>query len=452
MNDPHFYTLREISQLRDVHSFSGKGRPAWVRLFFFRGKWGAFDMTGCLWPLALPSRAGGMPSDFLTLGLDRVAFAPDDASGFLQADFLDVVQPSFSSGRMQVLVERWLSRELPHEAPDVTFWFPSSPVSQFSAHEDFQRAKRLTDAWFRSRGYLAFDAPTLVESGGVEEHLTPMRTSWEENGRAVVFELPTSPEFALKKALAMGHPRVFSLARAFRNGNELGRWHRPEFTMLEWYAARQDLSGLIHETFFFLRDLALNFSANLSLGCEPLVVTVAELYEQHFGFAIAEVEGDPRAFFNALSRSEHQLSIQESDEWTLLFWKSFMDVIEPQLRSIPLIFVRDFPSCFSSLARVCPKTGVALRFEAFLHGVEVCNGYDELIDVKELGQRWDAVLKQRKDLARDHHFLEAMGFGLGPCAGNALGLDRVVSLLRGNNALAVDSGLSPWVAMGLETV
>lgn len=237
--------------------------------------------------------------------------------------------------------------------------------------------------------------------------------------------LQTSPEFALKRLLAQGSGDVYSLGTVFRN-DEQGRWHSPEFTMLEWYRLGFDHHDLMNEVESLVHSVWPSMPVLERLSHR-------ELYEQILGV-------------DSLSASVEQLkdraqNLQECPftETSRVFWLDLLWVIgiEPALQD-RACFVYDFPIEQAALARLGNSEGraVAHRFELVIQGVELANGFWELTDAEEQHGRFEADNQHRECSGQprvepDERLLQALRAGLPDCAGVALGFDRLVALSSG---------------------
>jgi lysyl-tRNA synthetase class 2 len=243
--------------------------------------------------------------------------------------------------------------------------------------------------------------------------------------------LITSPEYQMKRLLAGGLPCVFQLARCFRK-DERGERHEPEFTMLEWYRAFEGSAELMRDTERLVSKLALELAGSHCLSVDALgaagavdvtprweTLTVAEALSRHAGASLGALLADEDEFFRVWSHD-----------------------VEPKLGFGRPTWVIDWPASMASLARLHPdRPAFADRFEAYVCGIEICNGFGELIDPVE--QRARLVRDQEERRARglpvypiDERFLGALEEGLPPCAGNAMGVDRVLALVLGASTVA----------------
>jgi elongation factor P--(R)-beta-lysine ligase len=279
--------------------------------------------------------------------------------------------------------------------------------------------------FFAAREVLEVETPLLSGAGVPDLHLDGVTA--RVLGRTAY--LPTSPEYPMKRLLAAGSGPIYQIARAFRDG-ESGRLHNPEFTILEWYRPGFDHHALMDE----MDDLLV------------AVLAVPRAVRRTYGELFAELAGvDPhRAQAGEVRQRARELGIDargldpdDRDEWLHLI---LSHVVEPGLGRGQPTFVYDYPASQAALARVRPGDGedppVAERFEVYVEGVELANGFHELTDAAEQRRRFEADLSRRREQGRetpplDERFLAALEAGLPPCAGVALGVDRLVMLRVG---------------------
>lgn len=276
--------------------------------------------------------------------------------------------------------------------------------------------------WFHDRGYIEVETPQRVACPGIDVHVDALPA-----GDALF--LATSPELEMKKLLASGARRIFQFARAFRAG-ERGERHHAEFTLLEWYAAGEDYRDLMHST-------------------EHLVDEAAEALESA-GFASRRAAW-PRPF----PRLEVDAAFERWAGWRPSrgfdegrFFEDLVGKVEPRLEELGAVYLVDWPAAAGALARRKPAdTAVCERVELVLDGLEICNGFSELTDAREQEERFERDNRERRRRGRepyplDRRFLDALASGIPPCAGNALGLDRLLMALTGSRRLADVSLLS----------
>jgi lysyl-tRNA synthetase class 2 len=263
-------------------------------------------------------------------------------------------------------------------------------------------------------------------------HLASFSTLYRGPGAAsdgLPLYLVTSPELAMKRLLAAGSGPIFQIARAFRDG-ERGRHHNPEFTMLEWYRPGWGGEALQAEVAAFLIEVG---------GAERCDRrSYASQFEE--ALSLDPHRADLHAVHAAIERSSlHAPAPADVDEGLQLL---FSHAIEPRLAVSPHpIIVYDYPRGQAALARLSSgDPQVARRFEVYWRGLELANGFDELTDAAEQRQRFerDREARRRRGLtppAADERFLAALEAGLPDCAGVALGVDRLLMVMRGARSI-----------------
>lgn len=315
------------------------------------------------------------------------------------------------------------------------------------------RAVTAARAFFAERGFAEVETPCLQVSPGLEPHLqafaTALRDPW--GGADQPLYLHTSPEFTMKKLLVAGMPRLWQMARVFRNA-ERSPTHHPEFTMLEWYRAGGSLDELMSDTEELTRACARAAGVTLlrrgETSCDPFApwhrLSVAEAFFDYAGFDVLATAPDPWAPDRSAIAQEAGrigISVSPSDQWEDIFFKVMLDRIEPHLGYDRPVILHSYPVSMAALSRPSPADPrVAERFEAYGCGVELCNAFGELTDPAEQRRRFtaDMDLKQRLYGERypiDEDFLAALEHGMPDSAGIALGFDRLVMLLAGAERL-----------------
>jgi elongation factor P--(R)-beta-lysine ligase len=275
-------------------------------------------------------------------------------------------------------------------------------------------------AFFDERGFVEIEAPLLVPSPGLELHLD----AFAVESRYLI----TSPEYQMKRLLAGGFERIYSLGKVFRRG-ELGAHHNPEFTMLEWYRAGEGWAAIADDF------EALVAACGRAVGAAQLGpwerLTVGAAFERWAG---VRVDGDESAaaLRAKLEAAGHRVPAS-ARAWDDIFFQVFLDAIEPRLG--PTI-LHDWPRPLAALAREKPgDPRVVERFEAYANGLELCNGFGELTDPVEQRRRCEHDLAERRARGLpaypiDEKFLAALA-DLPPSGGVALGVDRLAMLLLG---------------------
>lgn len=299
-------------------------------------------------------------------------------------------------------------------------------------------------AFFSERGVLEVDTPVLSRFAATDPALDSFVTAYLGPGAAqgLPLYLQTSPEFFMKRLLAAGSGPVYQLARVFRNA-ECGRMHNPEFVMLEWYRPGLDPQALMDEIDALL---AFTLQGLFDYRCARRI-GYRQLFRDHTGL-------DPWSDDVPKLREFIQSNIgpvpHGMDETRLTPWLDLILThwIEPRIGDQAL-FVYDFPVAQAALARLRQEpVPVAERFELYLKGVELANGFHELGDAAEQGQRFaaDNSLRVRSGVAAmpvDEHLLAALEAGLPDSSGVALGFDRLLTLAA--NLPDVASGMAfPW--------
>jgi len=271
---------------------------------------------------------------------------------------------------------------------------------------------------------------------GEEVHLATFRTELvRPDGERRPLWLHTSPAFAMKKLLAGGAGPIFQFARVWRN-NEGSDTHAPEFTMLEWYAPGASMTDLIAETLSLLRAVlpprVRCRDIETDLG-RAEVLTVADAFSRYAGADVLATAGDAPALAAAAATRR-----REGEDWEDLFFRLLLDRVEPRLGRAHPTFLTHWPATQAALARRDPADPrVAERFELFVCGVELANAFVELTDAGEQRARFIADRARRhalhggEDWPLDEDFLAALAHGLPPCAGIALGFDRLAMIACG---------------------
>ncbi len=302
-------------------------------------------------------------------------------------------------------------------------WRPTASPDAMRLRARMLRAIR---AFFDERGYVEVQTPLLSADASADRHVEAFscRAGSEERF------LQTSPEFAMKRLLAAGMEAVYQITHAFRRG-ERGRRHNPEFLIVEWYRVGDTHWEQMEETERLVRAAAAAGGAGdaMGIGPEPFErVSYREAFQRWAGFDpfAAPAGGLAELAARAGARAPASLPADDTDGWLDLV---LTQVVEPRLAAEGPTFLYDYPASQAALARIRPGSPpVAERFELYVKGLELCNGYHELTDAEELRERLRA---DRIPLERASGLLQAMDAGLPASAGVALGFDRLVMAALG---------------------
>ncbi|MEH2469047.1 lysyl-tRNA synthetase class 2 [Nitrobacteraceae bacterium AZCC 2161] len=304
---------------------------------------------------------------------------------------------------------------------------------------------KATRGWFEAQGFVEVETGILQVSPGNETHLHAPKTELIDNdGERLTRYLRTSPEFACKKLLAAGEPKIFEFAKVFRD-RERGDLHLPEFCMLEWYRANETYEAVMADCVVIIAHAAqatgiTKFAFRGKVAdpfADPELLSVAAAFDRFAGIdllaTIADGEGDRAALAAAAAGN---VRISDDDTWSDIFSKVLVEHVEPKLGQGRMTVLFDYPAPEAALARSKPADPrVAERFEVYACGVELANGFGELTDADEQRRRFMESMdeKQRRYGERyplDEEFLEAVA-AMPPSSGVALGFDRLVMLASG---------------------
>ena len=283
--------------------------------------------------------------------------------------------------------------------------------------------------FMNERNITEVETPVLSQATVSDVQLNSFRTEYSSplQSSDQILYLQTSPEYAMKRLLASfstsdGLRAIYQISKVFRNG-EQGKLHNPEFTMLEWYQQGYDHHQLMKETESFLNLFTMS-------DCEK--ISYFEVFTKHTGLNPHTCATDK---LEAMA-DEYGLSSSSGERAALLDF-IFSHKIAATLGNTNPIFVYDYPACQSALAKLSESSPkVAQRFELFINGMEIANGFHELTDSDEQLARFEDDLNlrikaKRSDVPIDHLFLDALRHGLPSCAGVAVGIDRLLMAMTG---------------------
>lgn len=311
-----------------------------------------------------------------------------------------------------------------------------SPKKQILARNELRKSLR---HFFESHHFIEVETPVLVPCPGTELHLDYFQSEWTDHShKKHRVWLRSSPELALKRVMSMGLSAVYQIGPSFRNGGELSEWHHPEFTMLEYYQVGKSWKDFINLSEDLIRhsvqSLSKNFAVALDLK-ESVKISVYEAFKNFLGVDL--MDGDPDLASKA--REKGVLSVRDGEDFETAFFKILLEKIEPELEKLQWVLLYDYPPSQAALAKV--EEGRAKRFEFYLKGVELSNGFYELCDPKLNEERIADVHSQRETLGKqipdeDFDFYKALERGLPECYGNALGFDRLLALILGEKSIS----------------
>jgi lysyl-tRNA synthetase class 2 len=311
-------------------------------------------------------------------------------------------------------------------------WLPNADLSLLKKRAEIIQTIR---SFFIERELLEVETPSLSQAGVTDQHLFCFKTHFigpeisdvKPDVLGVPLYLQTSPEFHMKRLLSAGSGSIFQISKAFRN-EESGRYHNPEFTLLEWYQVGFDHFQLMDE----MEELL-----HLVLNCGQAKRLT---YQQAF---MQVLNVDPlSASLETLKTAGGHLNLgdvlEDEADYDTVLQLLFCVAVEPIIANESPCFVYDFPASQAALARISPiDQRVAERFEVYYKGIELANGFHELSDSEEQLARFEKDNRLRKEnnlleMPIDTRFVESLK-SLPDCAGVALGIDRLIMLATGQN-------------------
>ena len=324
-------------------------------------------------------------------------------------------------------------------------------------------------SFFCKRGYVEVETPIVVRSPGMEPNLVPFETTVvEPDGTRHAAGLITSPEYSMKKLMGLGMQKIFTLTKVFRNVEELGGTHNPEFTMLEWYQQGADYVECMNETEVLVKAVIASLSPQVpppdrQEGSGVVVaqsfrrVRVRDLFLQHVGLDLDDATIDDLR----VSCAHHKIHTDPSDTESDLYYRLFLALVEPHIQGwagdselvardgkphatsykpqAPL-FLYDYPKHQAALSRLTADGKYGERFELYINGIELCNAFTELTDAEEQRRRFIEEGEERRGLGKtvfplDEELLRQLPNLKNPSYGNALGVDRLHMIATGAKSI-----------------
>lgn len=280
--------------------------------------------------------------------------------------------------------------------------------------------------FFRERGFLEVDTPLLAMSAHTDLYIEPLVTHIQFQTPQKYY-LQTSPEFAMKQLLASGSGPIFQICKAFRDGDD-GRYHRPEFTMLEWYRPHYDHNALMNEVEAFLQAL---------LGTQKAQrFSYQQLFLDFLNVDPFDISHESLKSVAKKAGASEAVLASEKDALLHFLFTTF----ETALGETAPCFVYDFPPSQAGLSKMNVEKNVAERFEVFYKGIELGNGFHELCDPEEQRKRFEAdnIAREKKNHPRiplNENFLKSLA-DLPPCSGIAMGVDRMLMINVGASRIS----------------
>ncbi|MGR8941744.1 MAG: EF-P lysine aminoacylase EpmA [Gammaproteobacteria bacterium] len=311
--------------------------------------------------------------------------------------------------------------------PSAADWRPTCSIEFLRQRAHLLRQIR---EYFWQQGVLEVETPLLSQTVGTDPQLAFFSTEFDFAPFRQTLYLQTSPEFAMKRLLAAGSGSVYQICKAFRNG-EAGRFHNPEFTLLEWYRVGYRLSDLMDDCEALI--------GTLFAGHRPLPkaqrFSYASLFEEYTGLTATDFNVRAYNTYAMANGLPEAASVCGDNHSTWLDFL-FSHKIQPHLGHNALCMVYGYPACQSSLARLNEEDpSITDRVELFLDGMELGNGFYELADANEQERRFDheLMIRRRDNLplgSKDKRLIMALAAGLPDCSGIAIGIDRLLMALH----------------------
>jgi lysyl-tRNA synthetase class 2 len=302
--------------------------------------------------------------------------------------------------------------------------------------------------FFETRHFFEVETPICVPSPGMEINLSPMEVCLKDiQGNIFQAGLITSPEYAMKKILAQGLKQIFTLAKVFRNEEPFDEWHNGEFSLLEWYVQGKDYKDGMDETENLIKTCWFAF-VEAGFSCKQTILTSVMEQKKWKRLSLKELFLEKidldltQAGRKELCETCENLKINtlQTDTESDLFYRIFLLKIEPFLKEEGAIFLYDYPKYQAALSTLTSDDCFGQRFELYLNGIELCNGFTELTNPTEQYERFKKEAQERSSLGKtifpiDEELLRLLPSIQSPTYGNALGIDRLNMILTGTSSI-----------------
>jgi len=299
--------------------------------------------------------------------------------------------------------------------------------------------------FFHNRNYLETDTPIAVRLPGQEPYLNPIPvTITDPSNNTQKMYLQTSPEFAMKKLIATGMDKIFQICKCFRNNESWGGIHNTEFTMIEWYQ-KVSLEDIMNEAEALFKYVAqkINVSefsykdSKVNIQQQWDRISVKQLFKQHLDANLDQLL--TRDSVQALAK-QRGYEVNEKYSYEDIFYKIFLNDIEPHLGKQKPVFVYDYPAQLCSLSKLSIDEKYAQRTELYICGLELANAFGELIDSKKQNDNLKEDQKKRKQLKKDIYdidkeFINSLNDINEDLSGIALGIDRMILLFNNTDEI-----------------
>ena len=321
------------------------------------------------------------------------------------------------------------------------WWLPENYKNRLSILKGRAELIRAIRAYFDKADFLEVETPILQTCPVMDTHIHGFKTKILKHDLSHDRDmyLHTSPEFAMKKLLVAGLPRIYQICHVFRNA-EGSSLHSPEFTMIEWYKASADYKDIMNDCVELIRYCAMALDIKelkyKEHSCNPFDewqrITVRDAFLNYADIDLDKCLNDISIFSETISKKG--IRVADDDQWDDLFFRVMAEKIEPHLGMNTPTILYDYPVSMASLSRKKPGDNrYAERFELYICGIELANAFSELTDAKEQEIRFHEELKAKKELYGytnpiDQDCIDALSHGMPEAGGIALGVDRLAML------------------------